>query len=269
MEWIQTIAGFGVGVLIGLTGVGGGALMTPLLILLLGVPALTAVGTDLAYAAITKTAAVGCHGKQKSIRWDMVKRLAWGSIPAALLSLLVLSLWQLNQNPAHSSVASNGMENGISIILGCCLLLTAVLILLRENLKRLSQSSIFSEAFGHIKAQNLLIFSGLVIGVLVTFSSVGAGALTAAVIFTLFPSVDSRTLVGTDLAHALPLTIIAGLGHLGLGHVDFQLLLSLLLGSLPGVFIGVRLGKQLPDPIVRNGLAGILLILGIKFIYSA
>jgi len=258
MELLHTLAGFLVGILVGLTGVGGGALMTPLLVLVFGVPTLTAIGTDLAYAAITKSTGVCCHRQQGSIRWDLVKHLAIGSIPGSLLSLLLLSSFK----------TSVEVEHVITIVLGFCLLITATLLLFRDKLGKLSFLPNDNKLENRPKQYRLLNIAGFFIGVLVTLSSIGAGALTAAVIFVLFPNLDSRTLVGTDLTHALPLAVIAGAGHLGLGNVDLTLLGSLLIGSLPGVFIGVRLGRLVPEQILRKVLAWLLIILGMKFIYS-
>jgi len=259
MEVLQSLAGFLVGILVGLTGVGGGALMTPLLIIVFGVPTITAIGTDLAYAAVTKSAGVCYHRKLSSIRWDLVKHLALGSIPGSLFSLIILGIFQTQ------SSETEGIDSIITMLLGFCLVVTALLILMRNKLNGLEKLKKYNCNLSTYKTLNI---AGFFIGILVTLSSIGAGALTAAIIFVLYPNLESRTLVGTDLAHALPLAIIAGFGHFSLGNVDTWLLFSLLIGSLPGVFIGVRLGRLLPDQIIKNLLAWLLIILGIKFIYT-
>lgn len=254
MEIWYILAGFFVAVLVGLTGVGGGAVMTPLLIVGFDIPAIIAVGTDLVYAAVSKSIGAYIHRKRGNIRWDLVKSLAMGSIPGSILSVYSLSLFESAQL----------VEQLITTTLGFCLILTALFILNRERIKKNRFSNQQKTSNHHYR----LVIAGFFIGVLVTLSSIGAGALTAAVIMALYPDIDSKTLVGTDLTHALPLAIIAGLAHTGFGHVDFFLLTYLLIGSIPGVWLGVKFGHHLPDSTLKKALGWILILIGAKFIFS-
>lgn len=257
MEFVFTLIGFVVGGIVGLTGVGGGSLMTPLL-LLFGVTPIVAVGTDLLYAATTKAGAVWVHQRSGTVEWGIVGRLVAGSLPGALLAL-----WLLRDLVADALV----LEQLIVGTLSVSLILTAVVILLRNRLRGLR---------GHRAAAGLqrlqgewqgsaTVIAGFVIGVLVTVSSVGAGAVGAAVLLVLYPRLPTMRVVGTDLAHAVPLTALAGLGHLQLGTVDLALLGSLLLGSLPGIYLGSRIGLKLPERVMRPVLGGLLLMIGVGF----
>lgn len=267
MDLAYTFSGFGVGFLVGLTGVGGGSLMTPLLVFLFGFKPSVAVGTDLLFAAITKTGGVFVHhGKHGSVDWKIVGLLASGSLPFSVITLYVLK---------HLSESGKETTGAITFSLGIALLLTAISILIRSLLLRKaaklgqiddahsSESNAARFPHLHIPAT---ILTGAVLGVLVTLSSVGAGALGTVALLFLYPRMTTLKIVGTDLAHAIPLTAVAGMGHLSLGNVDLVLLGSLLIGSLPGIWIGSHLSAKVPEKVLRPILASILLLIGLKFV---
>ena len=258
MDPLYTLSGFAVGASVGLTGVGGGSLMTPLLVLVFGIHPATAVGTDLLYAALTKTGGTVAHGKKGHIDWVITGRLALGSIPAAAITLYVLSQLPKGNN-AIGAVISNG--------LGFALLLTAIAILfgrkLREYAATHDDSPLRQRHIGKIT-----VTVGAILGVLVTISSVGAGALGVAVLFFLYPKLSPIRIVGSDVAHAVPLTFVAGLGHWAMGGVDWALLGSLLLGSLPGIWLGTHVSAKVPEHILRRLLASMLIIIGGKLIVA-
>ena len=257
---IYVLAGAGVGLAIGLTGVGGGSLMTPLL-LQFGFPPHVAIGTDLWYATITKGGGVYFHKKNHNIRWKIVALLAAGSLPASIITSWVLS--QFFDGPeAYAHV--------LKYSLGIMLVLTSFVIFSRDWLQKLGKEN--KEDFqpdhelGNRKRAIITVCMGVILGVFVTLSSVGAGAFCAAILMLLFPLLPAIHVVGTDLAHAVMLTFIAGLSHLTLGNVDFMLLASLLVGSIPATYVGARLGTKLPDKIIRPILAGLLMVLGVKYL---
>ena len=265
------IAGAGVGLAVGFTGVGGGSLMTPILILF-GIPPKTAIGTDLLYAALTKSGALVSHHRQGNIRWKVVGLICAGSIPASLLTSFLLKQWMEDRFD---------YEPVLTCILGIMLILTAFVVFLRTWLNRrasrqaakLGQSNPalavdkLQEKIGTTKAL-ITVIVGVVLGVLVTLTSVGAGAIGAALLMTLFPLLPSSRIVGTDIAHAVPLTFVAGMGHLYNQNVDFVLLTGLLIGSLPAVHIASSYSKKVSNELLRLILAVILLIIGGKLIWS-
>jgi uncharacterized membrane protein YfcA len=247
---LYSLSGFAIGMLVGMTGVGGGSLMTPLLVLLFHVQPHTAVGTDLLYAAITKSAGAAVHGRNRTVDWRVVSLLALGSVPATVLTLAAIAYFQ----PASSSSAL------ISTVLGVALILTAISILFRKQIMDLAVRS-----RGDISAARtvaLTVLTGAVLGVLVSMSSVGAGALGITVLFFLYPKLPVATIVGSDIAHAVPLTLVAGLGHWFLGDVNFAMLLSLLIGSIPGIIIGSHLSFRVPESVLRPILAATLILVG-------
>lgn len=248
------MAGALVGLAVGMTGVGGGSLMTPIL-LALGFPLHTAVGTDLLFAAMTKTGGAFVHGKLRTVRWDLVMLLAAGSIPASLLTILVLR-YRFHGPEQYAGI--------ITTTLGITLILTSMAILWRHKLAEIASHS---EFVTNDRLAAAIPFVGALLGVLVTLSSVGAGAIATAVLMVFFPRLPSVRIVGTDISHAVPLTLIAGLGHLYLGNVDIELLLGLLLGSLPAVSIGARVAHYLPERFMRSILATTLCGIGIKFAF--
>lgn len=237
-------AGFGVGFLVGLTGVGGGALMTPLLISTFGVAPAVAVGTDLLYAAVTKTVGSWRHHLAENVEWPIVLRLALGSIPAALILLAVM---------AYVPFDTVKMAQWIRYGLAFALPVSAAAIVLYPILMRSHNNG---EASGGPppRVAATVVF-GAALGFLVTLTSVGAGAIGVVVLAMLFPLMPAKRIVGSDIAHAVPLTLVAGAGHLGLGHVDFGVLLALLCGSIPGILFGTRLAGVAPEWLLRPLLA--------------
>lgn len=255
MDFIFTVIGFLVGGIVGLTGVGGGSLMTPVL-LFLGISPGVAVGTDLLYATFTKVGAVWVHHSGRTVRWGVAARFAAGSLPGVGVAIWLLEDW----------VGDTGlMERVIVITLSFSLILTAVVTLLRDRLQGLrvrGSAALLRRLQGPWQGRTTVV-AGFVIGVLVTLSSVGAGALGTAVLLVLYPRMRAIRVVGTDLAHSVPLTALAGLGYLQMGNVDFALLGALLLGSLPGIYLGGRMGQRLPEHVMRPVLGGLLLIIGV------
>jgi len=239
------LSGFFVGFLVGMTGVGGGSLMTPLLILLFHVQPVTAVGTDLIYASVTKTGGSLVHGLNRTIDWRIVRRLATGSIPASLLTLL--ALWLLKVNAASYSAV-------VTKVLGIALVLTAAALVFR---KRLLET--YSRRVGLLseeKTRLYTVLTGIVLGALVTVSSVGAGALGVTALLLLYPELPVVKIAGSDIAHAVPLTLVAGLGHMARGGVDTAMLLSLLCGSIPGIVLSSMFAPRLPDYALQPGPGG-------------
>lgn len=259
-EFADTTAGFLVGLIVGLTGVGGGALMTPILVLLFGVAPATAIGTDLWFAAITKLFGMGVHHHKGSVDWQVFRRLCLGSLPAACLTNLYLYL----------SGASSHRDSYLISALGAVLLITALAMLFKEQLHRFGRNLRIGTPERFKQAQPLLtVCCGAALGVLVTLTSIGAGALGATLLLYLYPlRLTTARLVGTDIAHAIPLAVVAGSGHLLAGNVNGSLLFWLLLGSIPGVFIGARLGHRVPDRWLRGGVAAVLAIIGFKMVVT-
>ncbi len=260
MEHTYIIAGGLVGLIIGLTGVGGGSLMTPALIIGFGINPVIAVGTDLLYAAITKSGGVIFHHYRKNVNWSIVLNLAAGSIPACLITLYSIQ---------HFNISTESYNTIISRTLSVMLILTALVIVFKNQLStsffRVTQlsSSRTQEQTANIRFY-LTIISGMFLGTVVSISSVGAGAIGTAILFTLYPKYPSIKIIGTDLAHAVPLTAVAGLGHLSQQHVSLPLLLGLLVGGIPMVYIGANLGKKLSDEVLRKIVAAMLFSLGVK-----
>jgi len=256
MDPLYTLSGFVVGAIVGVTGVGGGSLMTPLLVIIFGIHPATAVGTDLLYAAITKAGGTVVHGKKGHIDWAITSRLALGSIPAA-----AITIWVLSRLPDGSKTLGTLISSG----LGFALLLTALALLfgrrLRDYAERTKDSYLRRCCLG-----KLTVVVGAILGVLVTISSVGAGALGVAALFFLYPKLSPVKIVGSDVAHAVPLTLVAGLGHWMIGGVDWSLLGSLLLGSLPGIWLGSQISAKLPEHVLRRLLASMLILIGGKLI---
>jgi len=237
-----------------MTGVGGGSLMTPLLILLFNVHPATAVGTDLIYASITKTGGSLVHGYNKTIDWRVVGRLALGSIPATALT--VAALYLLKIDSATTKLL-------ITRVLGLALLFTAVSLVFRKPIMRWYDD--------HIGEPNpklvwrLTVLTGVILGVLVTLSSVGAGAIGVMALVMLYPKMEPRRIVGSDIAHAVPLTLVAGLGHSFLGSIDYHILTSLLAGSIPAIVVMSFVSARASDTAVRVALAAVLIVVCARF----
>lgn len=256
MDWLYTLSGFVVGAIVGLTGVGGGSLMTPLLVLLFGVHPATAVGTDLLYAAITKAGGTTVHARKGHVDWRITGLLASGSIPAS-----IATIWALSLLPKQSE----SVTHVISVSLGIALVLTSFAIIFRQKLQGYALRHADDAAHTKLQAP-ITVAVGILLGILVTISSVGAGALGVAVLFFLYPKLPAIRVVGSDLAHAVPLTLIAGLGHWAIGSVDWSLLGSLLLGSLPGIWLGSHASARIPERFLRPILASMLVLVGGKLI---
>ena len=252
------VAGLVVGFIVGLTGVGGGSLMTPIL-LWFGIPPTTAVGTDLLYAAFTKMGGIFVHHRKRTINWSITGWLSLGSIPAALLTLWVL----------HSIKTDiTAINSIIKYSLGWALLFTSVAVLFKKKLLVFSQKHSGDKFHRESKTQNFLTVAiGVMLGITVTLTSIGAGALGTVTLFFLYPLLPTPRLVGTEIAHAVPLTLVAGLGHASMGNLDFVLLGQLLMGSLPGIVIGSLLSGKVPDLFLRNAIAIMLFFVGFKLIF--
>lgn len=241
------------GVIVGLTGVGGGSLMTPILMIFFGIHPATAVGTDLLHAAITKSGGTYVHAKKNRVDWRITALLAAGSLPAAIITLLSL----------HTFTGGLGSTKIITTTLGLALIFTGFALALRNRMRRLSA------AYGQVappRHPGLTIATGAMLGILVSLSSVGAGALGVTALFFLYPKLAAQRIVASDLAHAVPLTLIAGVGHWLFGDVDWSLLLSLLIGSLPGIYIGSHLVGYIPERILRLLLTVMLLLIGARLL---
>lgn len=256
---LQFVAsGFAVGLLVGMTGVGGGSLMTPLLTLLFGVTPAVAVGTDLAFASLTKGVGTFTHRLRGTVHWDIVRRLCIGALPAALLASLTLK---------HFGTLSHEMGQIIRYMIACSVMLTVVALLFRR--KMLDWITAHPERQLQGKAlRNTTILSGAVLGVLVTISSIGAGAIGATLIVMLYPRLTAAEVAGTDIAYAVPLTAIAAVGHWWLGSIDWSLLLTLLVGSVPGITIGAYAARAVPERLLRGILAVTLVAVAVKLVYS-
>lgn len=258
MDWMYTLSGFLVGLIVGVTGVGGGSLMTPLLVLFFGVSPATAVGTDLLYASLTKTVGGWVHGRRGTVDWKVFGLLAMGSLPAAVVTIALLKYLALDEKSLRSLVTS---------VLSVALLLTAAALLLKERIKKLARrkdGTVYELHHRYLPAATIV--TGIVVGALVTISSIGAGVLGTVALLFLYPRMPAVKVVGTDIVHAVPLTALAGMGHMALGTVDLVLLGSLLLGSLPGIYLGSHMSAKVPERVLRPVLATMLLIIGIKMV---
>jgi uncharacterized membrane protein YfcA len=239
---LYSLSGLGVGLLVGFTGVGGGSLMTPLLVMVFGIHPATAVGTDLLYAGLTKISGSAIHSYNGAIDWKVVRRLALGSAPAATLTLIALSV--LGQR-------SNMASHVITTTLGFALLMTAVTLLFRKWLIGRYGAKLEGASERQISAMTTGL--GIILGV------------TA--LLMLYPKMPTVRLVGSDIAHAVPLTLIAGAGHWWMGSVNFALLFSLLIGSIPGIMVGSYFASRVPDRVLRPLLAGTLALIGVRMAF--
>lgn len=254
MEFYYIFAGFVVGFLVGLTGVGGGSLMTPILLLLFHVKPAVAVGTDLLFASVTKTVGIFAHGKLGNIDWKMVTLLGFGSVPASIATILLLRTMDVESDSAIAA---------IKFWLGVALIVTSFAVLLRNQLMQLvAKGRWIPEKY----VPALTVLLGIILGSLVTLTSVGAGALGVTALILLYPKEKITTIVGSDIAHAVPLTLVAGLGHATLGTINYGLLGTLLIGSLPGIYLGSHMSSKIAEHWVRIALASILIFVGFKLV---
>ena len=256
----NVIAGFLVGLLVGFAGVGGGSLMTPLLVLLFGVAPATAVGTDLLVAAANKTVGGFVHGVRGAIDWRVACRLWLGSVPAACVTLYFIR--QLQPRADFGGVLMH--------LVGWALLITGTVLIFQTRLHQHRSVRMIYESRLQFAQPAFTTLSGALVGALVTMTSIGAGALTAVMLVYLYPyRLTPPKLVATDLVHAIPVSLIAGLGHVRLGNVDFSLLEMLLVGSIPGVLLGSRLSHLVAPRVLRIAIALLLLALGVRMLFAA
>jgi uncharacterized protein len=254
MDPIAILSGFAVGAIVGMTGVGGGSLMTPLLIGVFKLHPAVAIGTDLWFAALTKTGGAVAHARHGHVDWRITRLLLAGSLPAALATIALM----------HATGITKGWAAALTFSLGIALLLTAVVVAFKKTWQAVGLK--LERWLPESRKAPLTVASGVVLGVLVTLSSIGAGALGATLILLLYPRLAAHRLVGTDIAHAVPLTLVAGIGHATLGHVDWALLAALLVGSLPGIWLGAQLTRRMPERVVRGLLCVSLVTAGVKVI---
>ena len=249
---------FGVGLLVGLTGVGGGSLMTPLLILLFGIHPTTAVGTDLLYAAVTKSAGSVVHGFNRTVDWRIVGRLASGSVPMTIVTIVGLS---------YFDIKGEGAEHLIGAVLAVALLFTAVTLIFRNRIAALLRAAHESRCPDN-RIAALTVITGAILGVLVSITSVGAGAIGVTALVLLYPKVPIRQIIGSDIVHAVPLTLVAGIGHWLLGSVDWQIFIALIFGSIPGILVGSYAAAHFPESALRIVLALTLLAVAAKLSFE-
>jgi uncharacterized membrane protein YfcA len=249
------VSGLLVGLLVGITGVGGGSLMTPLLVLVFGFHPSTAVGTDLLFAAITKSVGTTIHNAGKTVDWRIVGLMAAGSIPATILTLIVI---------AHLGTTSKTVTSLISGVLGVALLVSAVSLIVKDRVVAIATTR--NPDFGLNTSVWLTVLVGFVVGVVVSISSVGAGAIGTIALLFLYPRLPVVKIVGSDIAHAVPLTLIAGMGHWYLGAVNLALLESLLVGSIPGILLGSFGARYVSEVWLKPALSVVLLLVGIRML---
>lgn len=249
------LSGLGVGMIVGMTGVGGGSLMTPLLLSVFKLNPAVAIGTDLWFAAITKISGSVAHHQSGHVQWRLTAWLLAGSIPASLATISLM----------HFTGITKGWASTLTFSLGIALLLTAVTVAYRQAWHAVGLR--LERWIPDNRKPAITVLCGLILGVLVSLSSIGAGAIGATMIMLLYPRLESHKVVGTDIAHAVPLTLVAGIGHATLGHVNWGLLVWLLMGSVPGIWLGAKLTRHLPEKLVRALLCVSLVTAGLKVIH--
>ena len=260
MNWLNVLAGFGVGLMVGVTGVGGGSLMTPILVLLFGVSPASAVGTDLWFAGLTKMVGGTLHHQKGSVDWEVLRRLWAGSLPAAVLTLI----WM------HQTGIAQSKPRVLLVALGGVMLATSVSMFFMSRTHAVAKK-LRTRAPQRYRAMQppVTLLAGAILGVLVTLTSVSAGALGTVMLLYIYPfRMKAARLVGTDIVHAIPLTIVAGIGHMLMGNVDFSLLGNLLMGSIPGIALGSLLAGRAPDRHLRKAIAVLLVLVGIKLLLT-
>jgi uncharacterized membrane protein YfcA len=238
-----------------MTGVGGGSLMTPLLVLLFGFHPATAVGTDLLYASVTKSVGTVVHGNRQTVDWKIVRELACGSVPAAVITLSLM---------AYFGISAGKSAFLLNFLLGSALLLTSIAVFFRPWI--LSWAGHHIDAMEGHRTTRWTILLGATLGILVSITSVGAGALGTTALLILYPKLPVARIAGSDIAHAVPLTLIAGIGHWLMGSVDVTLMLALLAGSIPGIIVGSMLATRSSDKVLRPILAVTLLLSSLRLL---
>lgn len=241
--------------LVGLTGVGGGSLMTPLLVLLFGFHPATAVGTDLLYASVTKSVGTAVHGKRQTVDWKIVGGLASGSVPAAIVTLTLMG---------YFGVKGAGSAFVLNVLLGGALLVTSLTVFFRPLILRWAGHHI--DTLEERRVTRWTVLLGVMLGILVSITSVGAGALGTTALLILYPRLPVARIAGSDIAHAVPLTLIAGIGHWLMGSVDLTLMFALLVGSIPGIIVGSLVATRSSDSVLRPILALTLLVSGVRLL---
>lgn len=254
IDALAVASGFGIGAVVGMTGVGGGSLMTPLLIGVFRLNPAVAIGTDLWFAAITKTSGSIAHHRHGHVDYRILSLLLAGSIPAAIGTIAWMHMVGMDKKAMAA----------LTFALGIALLLTALTVASRSVWLRVGLK--LDTWVPPARKPLLTVAAGLVLGVLVSLSSIGAGAIGATLILILYPRLPTQKLVGTDIAHAVPLTLVAGIGHATLGHIAWELLGALLIGSLPGIWLGAKLTKTLPERLIRALLCVSLVTAGVRVI---
>jgi len=255
MDAMAVLSGFGVGAIVGMTGVGGGSLMTPLLLTAFRLNPAVAIGTDLWFAAVTKSAGSAAHHRAGHVDWHVTGLLLAGSIPAALATVALM----------HLTGVTKAWADALTFSLGIALLLTALTVAFRQTWHEVGLR--LQRWIPAPRKPEMTVICGVFLGVLVSLSSIGAGAIGATLIMLLYPQLDARRVVGTDIAHAVPLTLVAGIGHATLGHVNWPLLVELLVGSIPGIWLGAHLTRRMPEQMVRALLCMALVTAGLKVIH--
>lgn len=263
MDFAFSLAGLVVGVAVGATGVGGGSLMTPILILFYGISPSVAVGTDLIYASISKAFGVALHGRNGSLDWRLVGWMSLGSVPAALLTLLFL----------HEQTPGKELDQLIKLTLSIAIVVTAVFTVFQDRvmalIRRSSPPAPADDTATWRWQRPMTVVCGVLVGALVTVSSVGAGVIGMMMLLLLYPRHPPIRLVGSDLAHAVLITAIAGAGHAGLGSVDWPMLAALLVGAIPGIYIGTRIGFRLDARALKRVISGLLIVVGATMLWKA
>ena len=264
------LAGVLVGFCVGVTGVGGGSLMTPILISLFRIEPHIAIGTDLLYAAISKFCGSFVHAKKMNIVWPIVIWLAVGSIPASFATHWVLDNY-LSQSTHYKAV--------LTMVLGFMLTITGLSILFRTQIENLfnkyrkQELPDMTQDLEKVKLQAkekriAIMIMGVILGIFVTLSSVGAGAFGIMALAVMFPNLPMIRIIGSDVVHAVLLTLVAGLGHMSSGNVDFMLLMWLLVGSIPAIIVGTLLSSRMPEKLIRKILGITLFGLGLNFMLN-
>ena len=255
MDWVAVLSGFGIGAIVGMTGVGGGSLMTPLLIGVFRLSPAVAIGTDLFFAGITKSGGALAHARHGHVDKQITLRLLAGSLPAAVATIFAM----------HATGITKAWAGTLTVALGIALLVTALTVAYRSAWHDIGLK--LERWLPESRKPAITVAAGALLGVLVSLSSVGAGAIGVTLILLLYPRLPTQRVVGTDIAHAVPLTLVAGIGHATLGNVDWALLGALLIGSLPGIWIGANMTKWLPERLTRAMLCVSLVTAGLKVIH--
>lgn len=257
MDWTYVVAGALVGLVVGATGVGGGSLMTPLLIFAFGVKPQVAVGTDLLFAAMTKLSGTVAHARRGNVDWRIAGWMMAGSVPAAAITLGLVHRF---------GAMSEAITNAMKTTLGIALLITAAALWLRKYVATWGRRWLPAATEQQAPRPIPTLCIGIIIGSLVAMTSVGAGAIGTTALFFLYPLIPAARLVGTDVAYAVPLTLVAGLGHTAMGHIHWDLLGALLLGSLPAIWVGSAIAARAPEWLLRGLLSVLLTLIGAKLI---